>query len=305
MNRYSTSLILALLFAGSATRTSRAAEIAADGGQIHVARGVVRELAADRRKAVIRHEAITNYMPAMTMEFNVRDTNELAGVAAGDTVTFRLTATGDDHWIDHIAKVASGTSNPSPGTTQRAARVETAELKPGDLLPDCELLAEDGRRVRFSDFRGKALAFTFFFTRCPLPDFCPRMGKNFAEARELVLATANAPTNWQFLSISFDPEFDQPAVLASYANFYRAGNADRWLFAAAATNVLAKLAPRLDLMVNREAGGSISHNLRTVVLDGRGRIQRQFDGNQWTAEELAREVVRASAFAEKTARQTQ
>ena len=95
------------------------------------------------------------------------------------------------------------------------------------------------------------------------------------------------------------------AVLASYANFYRAGNADRWLFAAAPTNVLAELAPRLDLMVSREAGGSTSHNLRTVVLDGQGRIRRQFDGNQWTAEELAREVVRASAVAEKPTRQTQ
>ena len=241
----------------------------------------------------------------MTMEFNVRDTNELAGVAVGDTITFRLTATDDTHWIDRIARVAAAATNGS-ATASPGAKVTTiVELKPGDVMPDCELVGEDGRRVRFSDFRGKALAFTFFFTRCPLPDFCPRMGKNFAQARELVLATANAPTNWQFLSISFDPEFDQPAVLASYANFYRAGNADRWLFAAAPTNVLAKLAPRLDLMVNREAGGSISHNLRTVVLDGQGRIRRQFDGNQWTAEELAREVVRASAVAEKPTRETQ
>jgi cytochrome oxidase Cu insertion factor (SCO1/SenC/PrrC family) len=58
-------------------------------------------------------------------------------------------------------------------------------------------------------------------------------------------------------------------------------------------------------MVKREAGGSISHNLRTVVLDGQGRIRRQFDGNQWTAEELAREVVRASTLAENPAEEPQ
>ena len=172
-------------------------------------------------------------------------------------------------------------------------------------MPDCALLAEDGRRIHFSDFRGKALALTFFLARCPLADFCLCMSRNFAQARELILATPNTPTNWQSLSISFDPEFDQPAVLASYANFYRAGNADRWLFAAAPTNVLVELAPRLDLMVRREADGSISHNLRTVVLDGQGHICRQFDGNQWTAEQLAREVVRASAAAGKPTRQTQ
>jgi protein SCO1/2 len=305
MNRFITTLTLSLLLSAAARLEVYAAEARPEAREVHTARGVVREIASDGRKVVIRHEAITNYMAAMTMEFNVRDTNELAGVAVGDTIAFRLTATDDTHWIDRIARVAAAATNGSATASPRAKVTTIVELKPGDVMPDYELVAEDGRRIRFSDFRGKALAFTFFFTRCPLPDFCPRMGKNFAAARDLVLATANAPTNWQFLSISFDPEFDQPAVLASYANFYRAGNADRWQFAAAATNVLSRLAPRLDLMVNREAGGSISHNLRTVVLDGQGRIRRQFDGNQWTAEELAREVVRASAVAEKPTRETQ
>jgi protein SCO1/2 len=305
MNRFVATLSLSLLLSAAARLEVHAAEAKPDAREIHTTRGVVREIASDGRKVVIRHEAITNYMSAMTMEFNIRDTNELAGVAVGDTITFRLTATDDTHWIDRIVRVAAPETKES-ATASPGARVTTiVELKPGDVMPDYALLAEDGRRIRFSDFRGKALAFTFFFTRCPLPDFCPRMGKNFAAARELILATANAPTNWQFLSISFDPEFDQPAVLASYANFYRAGNADRWLFAAAPTNVLAELAPRLDLMVRRETGGSISHNLRTVVLDGQGRIRRQFDGNQWTAEQLAREVVRATTVGEKPARQTQ
>ena len=294
MNRFTTTLAVAFLLSATARLEARAAETTSYASEIHTARGVVREIAPDGHKVVIRHETITNYMPAMTMEFIVRDTNELRGVTAGDTVTFRLTATEDTHWIDHIARVGSGTTSSSVAASPGARVTTFVELKPGDLMPDCALLAEDGRRIHFSDFRGKALAFTFFFTRCPLPDFCPRMNRNFARARELILATAHAPTNWQFLSISFDPEFDQPAVLASYANSYRAGNADRWLFAAAQTNVLAELAPRLDLMVRREADGSISHNLRTVVLDGQGRIRRQFDGNEWTAEQLAREVIRAS-----------
>jgi len=299
MNPFTTTLVLSVLLSAAARLEARGAETGPDPSQVYTVRGVVREIAPDGRKVVIRHEAITNYMPAMTMEFIVRDTNELQGVAAGDTVTFRLMATEDTHWIDRIARVASGTTN-NLATASPGAKITTiVELRAGDLMPDCELLAEDGRRVRFSDFRGKALALTFFFTRCPLPDFCPRMGRNFAQARELILATAHAPTNWQFLSISFDPEFDQPSVLASYANFYRAGNANRWLFAAAPTNALAELAPRLDLMVRREADGSISHNLRTVVLDGQGRIRRQFDGNEWKAEQLAGEVIRARAVAGK------
>ena len=35
-------------------------------------------------------------------------------------------------------------------------------------------------------------------------------------------------------------------------------------------------------------------NLRTVVLDPLGRIHKQFDGNLWTAEELAKVMIEAA-----------
>jgi len=293
MNCFFLALIVATLTLAS-PRLVCAAGAASATNQVHTTQGLVREIARDGHKAVIRHEAIPGYMPAMTMEFNVRDTNELSGIAVGDTVTFRLTVSEETHWIDQLSKVASATNSDSVVKPQITPS-QIAELKPGDFLPDYELIGESGKTVRFSEFRGKVVAFTFIFTRCPLPDYCPRMGSNFAKARELMLANTYAPTNWQFLSISFDPDFDKPAVLSSYANFYRKDNADRWLFAAAPISSLVQLAPRLDLMVNREAGGSISHNLRTVVLDTQGRIYRQFDGNQWTPSELAQALVDAAA----------
>ena len=119
------------------------------------------------------------------------------------------------------------------------------------------------------------------------------MSQDFAATRKVLLDTSGGPTNWQFLSISFDPEFDQPATLSSYANYFRDGNSDRWLFAVAATNTLASLAPKLDLMVRYEGDG-ISHNLRTVVLDPQGKIFRQFDGNQWLPQKLAEAMLAAA-----------
>ena len=272
---------------------ARAGDSAPATNQVYNVRGVVRGIAADRTKAVIRHEAIPDYMPAMTMEFNMRDTNELGGLRTGDAITFRLTVTDGTHWIDMVRKTGV-TTNDAADPSHRLTAPKIRELKPGDLLPDCKLLAENGKPIYFSDFRGKAIAFTFFFTRCPLPDYCPRMGNNFAKARELVRATEHAPTNWLCLSISFDPDFDQPAVLSSYANFYRQQDTNGWLFAAAPTSSLAVLAPRLDLMVHHEQGGGISHNLRTVVLDPGGKIYRQFDGNEWTPQELARALMEAA-----------
>jgi protein SCO1/2 len=255
------------------------------------ARGIIQHIAPDRSHVTIKHEKIPGYMMAMTMDFPVRDTNALAGFAPNDEITFQLVVRTNDDWIENVKLV----SHHAGAVTNNVFifHAENSELGPGDVLPDGELTAEDGRTIHFSDFRGRALAFTFFFTRCPLPDFCPRMNRNFAEARELLATNSVAPTNWEFLSVSFDPAFDTPQMLSGFSNLYRGDDTNKWLFAAASTNVLANLAPRLDLMVVHE-GESISHNLRTVVLDTNGRIFRQFDGNTWTPQELADAIAKAA-----------
>jgi protein SCO1 len=259
--------------------------------QSYSARGVVEQIAPDRRQVTIHHQDIPGYMMEMTMDFPVKDTNELNGVSVGDKITFTLVAGPTHEWVEKIRQVGHTGKTTSSATSMSGDM--SAKLKPGDMLPDGELVAEDGRNIHFSDFHGNAVAFTFFFTRCPLPDYCPLMNRNFAEARSLLLSEAGGLTNWQFLSVSFDPAFDTPQMLSGYAGAFRGTNAGHWLFADATTNTLAQLAPRLGLMVMRQ-GNNISHNLRTIVLDPQGRVYRQFNGNQWTARQLA-DALQAAA----------
>ena len=258
----------------------------------YAARGVVEQIASDRGAVKIHHQTIPGYMMEMTMDFSVQNTNELKDISPGDQITFTLVVTEKDDWVENIHRVgraAEITTNAMP-----MLHAMNSELKPGDILPDYELTAEDGKRIHFTDFRGKVLAFTFFYSRCPLPNYCPLMSNNFRETRKLLLATANAPTNWQFLSISFDPDFDTPEVLSNYGSVYRGDDADRWLFASASVKTLANLAPNLDLMIMRENGNIMEHGLRTVVLDAQGRIFRQLDGNKWTPQELADAMLEAA-----------
>ena len=292
MENLNFSCALLLFMAAVGNSIFAAPNVSDQTARSYSARGVVRQIADDRHKVTIQHEDIPGYMSAMTMEFTVKDTNELNGISPSDEITFKLIVGENDSWIEGIHFVAHRVENVTNNTY--IFHVPSAELKPGDLLPDCELISEDGSRIRFSDFRGKAVAFTFFFTRCPLPDYCPRMNKNFAETRELMLSTPNAPTNWQLLSVSFDPGFDNPAVLSGYANFYRNGDTNHWLFAATPTNALAHLAPSLDLMIMRDGENIMSHSLRTVVLDPQGHIFRQLDGNKWTPQELADTIMEAA-----------
>lgn len=255
------------------------------------ARGVVEKIAPNKRRVTIHHQAIPGYMMEMTMDFTVKDTNNLAGISPGDEIQFKLIVQGDNDWIEDIRRLGRGTLEAAKPVAE--ASTEDKGLAPGDMLPDDELLTEAGQSIRFSNFRGQALAFTFFFTRCPLPDFCPRMNRNLSEARQLILSTAGAPTNWVLMSVSFDAAFDTPKVLSNYATLYRGSDTSHWLFTSAPAATLADLAPRLDLVVVH-VGGGISHSLVTVVLDTGGRIFREFDGNDWTPRQLADALLEAA-----------
>ena len=256
------------------------------------AHGVVQAVTPDHRQATIKHDAIAGYMAAMTMDFPALDTNTLADINPGDEITFTLAVTETNDWIENVKRV--GTTNVFGLSGPPGWHVAEPQLEVGDTLPDFEFTDENSQKIHFSDFRGRAVAFTFFFSSCPLPDYCPRMNHNLEMARKILSTATNAPGNWQLLSISFDPAFDTPQMLSGYARFYRGDDTNRWLFLVASTNTLAGLAPKVDLSFWRE-GGTISHNMRTVVIDPEGRIAHQFDGNQWTAKELVAAIIAAAA----------
>jgi protein SCO1/2 len=257
------------------------------------ARGIIRELPVGGQSVVIRHEDIPGFMPRMTMDFTVRSSNVLRGFKPGDAIQFRVVANENESWIEDLKPDSTNglPALPPPGPST-ASLLHLAKLKRGEVLPDVELLGEDGRLIKLSEFEGKAVVFTFIFSRCPLPDYCPRMNQHFSKTREILAQKPGMATNWQFISISFDAEFDQPGVLTRYAYSYRGKDTNRWFFAAAPADSMASMVPQLDFHFVNE-GGSFVHNLRTVVLDSRRRLFKQFDGNKWTAEDLADAIAQA------------
>ena len=177
--------------------------------EIHPAKGVVIEVATAGKKVTIKHETIPGYMQAMTMPFDVKDTNELTGLAPGDVVTFRIVVQGNEGWIDQIQKTGATTNTPPTTGPFRAVR-DVEPLNEGDVLPEYHFTNQLGQAFSTAQFKGQALAITFLFTRCPFPNFCPLMANNFSQTARKLLATPNAPTNWHLLTITFDPENDTP-----------------------------------------------------------------------------------------------
>ncbi len=280
--RFLPLLLLATLLYGCGRAPQSAAPVLEKVGTYEVA-GVLQKLDATRRKAVIAHETIPGFMEAMTMEFDVAEAESLAEWVPGDTLAFRLSVSDARSWIDRLKKT---------GHADLAA-IDTkamGSLPPGAPLPDCALVDQRGAAFRLSDFKGRAFAFTFIFTRCPLPDFCPLMNRNFAETQR-ALEAETADANWHLLSISIDPEYDTPARLAEYARPFETGNG-RWNFATGSTENIQRLGAEFGLMVarNRE---QFDHSLRTVVVDAAGRVRKVFAGNEWKAAELIDEMRHA------------
>jgi protein SCO1/2 len=263
--------------------------------RVFQAQGVVQELDPDGKTVRIQHQAIPDYMPAMTMSFVDKNPSELVGLRQGDSITLRLNVTSTNGWIDHVAKtgVVQVIETGSSGSTIQVVR-DVPPLEIGDELPAYHFTNELGQAVNTSQFRGQALAFTFFFTRCPYPNFCPYVSRGFEETQKKLMAMTNAPANWHLFSVSFDPEYDTPVVLKAYATL-RDFDPTRWDFVTGDLADLTAFGTQFGEYFGHDPSGGINHNLRTIVVDARGRIQSIIQGNTWTSDELVAEILKAAA----------
>lgn len=254
-----------------------------------IAKGVVEEIKPDEQIIVIRHEAISNYMAAMTMPFKVKTPAELAGFQRGDEITFQLHVTETESWVEHVRKI--GTI--APEKIKKNDKLQTVEPSAKNPLLDFKFTNELGQAVSLNDFRGQALAITFFYTRCPLPEFCPRLSKNFQEASQKLESMTNAPANWHFLSISFDTDFDSPEMLKAYGESY-AYDPAHWSFLTGPPDKIAELARGSGASYEFD-DGTFNHNFRTLIIDASSRLQMVFPTGGNLSGQIVAEIVKAAA----------
>jgi len=253
--------------------------------------GTVRELTPNDGRLVIAHDAIANYMPAMTMSFKVRQTNELAGLRVGDEISFRLWVSTEASWVDHIVK-ARGPSAPT-GAPLSATPTAAMPITSRHALLDYAFTNQLGQPVKLSQFQGQALAITFIFTRCPIPEYCPRLSRNFAEASQKLCVLPAGPTNWHFLSVSFDPAFDTPPVLQAYAGSYHY-DPRHWSFITGPPDKISALAQASDVTATPD-GSFYNHNFRTLIINAAGELQMSFPIGGDLSDAIVTEMLKAAA----------
>lgn len=254
-------------------------------------KGQVLAVRPDRNEVVIQHEDIESFMPAMTMPFKVRDPQLLAGKQPGDLVTATLVVEERDGVLDPYLSTVTTTGHEELETAPPAETPEV--LQKGDAVQDAPLVDQDGKARPMSSFRGHRVALTFIYTRCPLPDFCPLMDRHFATVQKEIRSTPEL-ADVRLLTVTFDPEFDRPAILKAHASRRQADPA-LWSFLTGEPDAIREFASQFGIYTENspQRPADIIHNLRTAVIDGGGRLFAVHSGNSWTPAELVADLEAA------------
>jgi len=237
----------------------------------HQSTGIV--LAVGQGEVTISHREIPGYMPAMAMPFRVRHAADLNGLAPGSRVRFDLRVSRNGTLVTRLRADAGPPADFPIPKPQHPVAI-------GEAVPDFELIDEQGHPTRLSDYRGRVVAIDFIYTRCPLPDVCPRLSANFA-----LLQKRFAGRGIALLSITIDPDHDTPEVLREYAARWVA-DPKVWRFLTGATDTIRKVADEFGLVYFAEEG-AITHTSSTALIGADGRLVARLEGSSYTTRQVS------------------
>lgn len=259
------------------------------GAEHYETRGVVRGFSPDQSTIEIQHENIPGFMPSMTMPFSPRNEKEIADLKIGDSISFRMTVTEKDFWIDNVRKISREDVHVGePKQTPTVSAQSSPRLREGDEMPSFSLTDQNGKRISLETFRGQPFVVTFVFTRCPIPNFCPRMSNNFGELQSAIKNGGGELAQTRLLSIPLDPEFDTPQVLKQYGEHLHV-DPTIWSFVTGDLKEIEALTQAFSVYVRNE-GGTISHGLATALIDKNGKVDKIWRGNAWTPAEIIEDI---------------
>ena len=253
--------------------------------RVYTLQGQILSISDDRKEATIKHEAIKNLMPGMTMPYKVRDGAEFANLQPGDLITSTLVIVSNDAYLERVRKVGDAPLERPPDLAATAASGFEL-LKPGEHVPNASFIDQEGMPRSFASFTNTTVVLTFIYTKCPMPTFCPLMDRHFKSLQDK-LAGDRQFDNVHLVSVSFDPATDTPSVLKEHARRLGA-DASRWTFLTGNQDEIDRFALRFGVSITRNPNDpvDITHNLRTAIIDGNGRLVKAYSGNEWTPEQL-------------------
>jgi protein SCO1/2 len=251
--------------------------------------GLVLSVDRPRKTMVVSCKEIEGFMDAMVMPFTVPDAKSLDQLRPGALIDFTLVVNKDSSHAEnvHVRSYASVEREPSKDRRLQGfdedLRGPVHRVAVGQPVSEFTLIDQKKRTVHFSQFAGKVVALNFVYTRCVLPEYCVRSSNNFGVLQKRYVDRLGR--DLVLLTVTFDPVHDQPAVLENYAQTWKA-DPETWRFLTGAPPDVQRVCDLFGVNFVPDEGLFI-HSLHTAVIDRKGNLVANLEGNEFTAQQLA------------------
>ena len=159
------------------------------------------------------------------------------------------------------------------------------------LAPGFSLTTQTDDQLTNEDLRGQFVLYNFLYTRCPEP--CNNLNDTIREIQSRLIEIEIADIPIKFVTISFDPDYDTPEVLAAYAEVQDA-NPDQWIFATTTDLVKLKtiIGGSFEAYYEKQEDGTFTFDPKFVLVDGWGMIRGEYRYQTMTpdAERILRHI---------------
>lgn len=176
-------------------------------------------------------------------------------------------------------------------------------FEPGSLVdesiqsfPDTGIMNQHGEPVSVETLPDKPTVMSFIYTRCPMSEMCPLVAYKMAKIQDKLQDRNGLEAH--LVLVTFDPEYDKPDVLKSYAkqrdiNFR---NFDLWT---GPPKVINQFVKKFKIIKKEDHSHSdsdtipkytLTHNLRTYIIDKNNVVRYWYRGSDWKPKHIIQRI---------------
>ena len=256
----------------------------------HSVQGMLLSIDTAKHVITVSCDPIPGYMEAMVMPFAVRDSAVLRDLHPGANVRFTTTEKAHQEYAEGIQVVAYANYEAEPTEAARLTFLHQAvapqsmekAIPIGQPVPDFTLTDQQQNATHLEQFKGKVVALTFAYSRCPNPNYCFRLSNNLWRLSRRFHAAAGS--DLVLLTIVIEPNNDRGKALDQYADTWKA-NPAAWHFLTGPLPEVRKVAELFGMHFWNDEG-FLTHTFHTVVIDREGHLAANLEGNQFNADQL-------------------
>ncbi|ASS74099.1 SCO family protein [Tumebacillus algifaecis] len=157
--------------------------------------------------------------------------------------------------------------------------------------PDFTLQNLAGQDVNFTDYNGKVRLVEFIYTNCP--DICPITTAKMVNVQDDLKKKDLFGSKIQFVSVTFDPEFDTPEVLQKHAEAMGIDQSG-WVLLRGTEEETQQVVESYGNFAEKQSDGTFIHATRSLYLvDAKNNVRKvYYMGDEMPIDEVQKDLVK-------------